>query len=217
MPATGFNRRRYETAVERLREICASRGTLRVPDEERRRTQTWQTYKHGYELTFNVRVRSELVQLQRLLKVVGVAAGRPYRADRGHVLPVYGTERVLRAIIDLGLNPKRPCRREVSGGPAAPRVRSPVARRALPATRPAARGDVRGEMKDPRQLRVAMRLFNKGPLSTRELKTTRALLGQMRERGLVAALPLKNRGPRVWALTLKGLREIRRKIRYGHR
>ena len=192
---------RIAAAAARLRELYAIRGSVRVPDEFRRRNETWQTYKHGYELRFNARDRSELRKIQGLLRTVGIDHGRSCRTSGGQELPIYGAERVLRTIIVLGLTPKSPRRRTSSDGPTAP---------PRPVHLPPARGDAASAIADRRQWKIVMRLADRGPLTARKLSATGSQLAHLRRHGIVAALPKEGSLPRVWALTPKGIRETRR-------
>jgi hypothetical protein len=183
---------------------------VRVPDEYRRRNETWQTYKHGYELKFYARDRSELRRIQGLLRTVGIDAGRSYRTAGVHTLPIYGTERVLRTILDLGLTPKPRRRRPAPAVQPAPRGRARVVSRFRPGSWPSARGDAAIAIADRRQRKIVMRLVDRGALTARELSATGSQLAHLRRHGIVAALPKEGNLPRVWALTIKGIREVRR-------
>jgi hypothetical protein len=211
VPASKSNRPRYEAAVARLRELYAECGSVLVPDEARRRTETWQTYKHGYEIRFSIRNRSELTKTESMLRVVGIDSGRPYRTPSGNVLPIYGASRVLEAILYLGLRPKPPNRRLPSLGRSVPRERLPAAGRTRIGTRPPARGYAVVAIANSRQLKVAGRLHDRGPLTARELSATGGQLAYLRRAGIVAALPGEDGRPKVWALTPKGIRETRRR------
>jgi hypothetical protein len=191
-------------------ELYARRGCLRVPPDDRR-TKGWWKDKHGYEIRFRAQDHSELTMIQGLLRVVGIDAGRPYVTSGGSVLPIYGASRVLRAVLDLGLELKPPRRRTSPAGQSAPRDRSPVASHLRPGSSPPASGDVAGAIADRRQRRIVMRLADRGPLTARELSATRSQLTHLRRHCIVAALPKKGHLPRVWALTLKGIRETRRR------
>ena len=172
MPIPRSNRRRYEAAAGRLRELYAKWGRLRVPDEACRRTETWQTYKHGYEIRFSIRDRSELTKIEGLLRVVGIDSGRPYQVSGGSVLPIYGASRVLEAIIYPGLKPKLPNRLLPSLDPSVLRERLPAAGHTRFRTRLPARGYAVVAIANSKQLKVAGRLHDRGPLTARELSTT---------------------------------------------
>jgi len=198
VPASKSNRPRYEAAVARLRELFAKRGRVLVPDEYRRSTETWQTYKHGYEIRFSIRNRSDLTKVKSMLRVVGIDAGRPYRNAGGSVLPIYGASRVLEAIIYLGLNPKPPNRRLPSLDPSVLREQLPAAGRTGIGTRPSARVYPVVAIANSKQLKVAGRLHDRGPLTARELSATRGRtrdshLGRTRDSHLIREA---SRGPR---------------------
>jgi hypothetical protein len=198
---------RYKAAATRLRELYARRGSVRVPDEYRRRNETWQTYKHGYELHFHARDRYELNKIQGLLRTVGVEAGRSFKNSGVHTLPIYGTERVLRTILDLRLTPKPRRRRPAPTVRPALRGRPPAVR---PVTWPTAYSAAVEAIADRRQRKIVVRLANRGPLTAKELSAAGSQLARMRRLGIVAALPKEGNLPRVWALTVKGMREARR-------
>jgi hypothetical protein len=61
-----------------------------------------------------------------------------------------------------------------------------------------------------RQLEVAIRLCDDGPLRAKELRATGALLAHMEKRGMVKALPGGSYLNSVWTLTPMGKKETRR-------
>jgi hypothetical protein len=61
-----------------------------------------------------------------------------------------------------------------------------------------------------RQLEVAVRLHDQGPLSARELRATGTLLAYMERRGLIAPVPNAEYLPTTWLLTPAGRKETRR-------
>jgi hypothetical protein len=176
-------------AAGRLRELYARCGCLRVPIERRLRGEDRQVYKHGYELRIGARNRPELSEIQSLLQVLGVDAGRPYLKHGCPIVPIYGRERVLQVIRDLRLT--RSLGRSRSR-PFVPRMKAPA----------------RFAFTTQRQLVVALRMYDRGPLTAREVSTTPALLAEMERQRLVRPV-LGRRGEKAWVLTLRGKEHAR--------
>jgi len=195
-------------ATRRLRGLYAKRWYLRIPDEARRR-QTPEEYKRGYELRFRARGHSELKDIRSLLRAVGIRAGRPYLKRGRPVLPIYGANRVLQAILYLGLKLKPPRRHMPLAGQPARRGRLSVARRPRPLSRPPTHRTATAAVANRRRRKLIMRLAICGPLNARELSAAGSQLVHLRRHGIVAAPPTRNNHPRVWALTPKGMREAR--------
>jgi hypothetical protein len=61
-----------------------------------------------------------------------------------------------------------------------------------------------------KQLELAIRLYDEGPLQAKELRATGALLARMERRGLVKALPGGSYLNSIWSLTPMGRKETRR-------
>jgi hypothetical protein len=58
-----------------------------------------------------------------------------------------------------------------------------------------------------RQLEVAVRLYDKGPRSAKELQATGTLLAYMERRGLIVPVPNADYLPTTWMLTPTGRKE----------
>ena len=203
MPASRSRSARYEAATARLRELYSRCGYLLVPNEARRRAETWQRYKKGYEIRFRALDISEAAEILRLLRVVGIGAGRPYMHLGRPVIPVYGESRVRQALRDLRL--KRP--------PPEARKR----RMAEPAKthRKTSRWQGTAAIASMRQFDIAVLLDYRGPLAAGELNTTGSMLAQMKKRGLVAPIRADRQQPKRWLLTARG-REATRRARRSY-
>jgi len=66
-----------------------------------------------------------------------------------------------------------------------------------------------------KQLELAIRLYDEGPLRAKELRATGALLAHMERRGIVEALPGGSYLNSVWSLTPTGRKETRRCRKVG--
>jgi len=188
---------RIAAAAARLRELYAAGGCLRVPNDARRRGGG-RKYKHGHELRFAAWDESESAEILRLLRVVSVEAGRLYLKRGRPVIPVYGKQRVLRAIRDLRL--KRPLPKA--------RKRRVAEPRQMPRTTTRWQGTT--AITSVRQLDVVGLLDNQGPLAAGELSTTGRMLTLLEKRGLTEPVPADGRQPTRWRLTRKGGMETRR-------
>ncbi|MFG0285249.1 MAG: hypothetical protein ACF8R7_12570 [Phycisphaerales bacterium JB039] len=67
---------------------------IRRPNPTRRKRETHEEYKKGYEVRFSVASAAELRRLRRWLKGLGLRPGRPYDKANRKILPVYGKEAV---------------------------------------------------------------------------------------------------------------------------
>jgi hypothetical protein len=89
----GGTKVRSETAAQRLWEVFARGGCIRIPNP-RRRAQDKQAYRKGFEVRLSVRSDEELRRVREWLAAVALKAGRPYQKLRRTVLPIYVREAV---------------------------------------------------------------------------------------------------------------------------
>jgi hypothetical protein len=171
--------------------LYARSGYLRFPDEHRRRTETWRTYKHGHELRFKALDEPESARVVALLRVVGIDAGRPYMNLDRVIVPVYGKRRVLQAIRNLRL------KRRATG---APKRRPAMPRAGIRAT---ARWPGTAEITSVKQLDATMLIYSGGPRAAEESHVSISVLTVMRKRGLVKSIT-GDLLPAKWRLTPKG-------------
>jgi hypothetical protein len=174
-----------------LRELYARSGRLRVPPDDRHGDEGPHRCKRWYELRLKAWDFSELAEMVRLLRVVGIEAGRSYVTLGRPVIPIYGEQRVRQAIRDLRLE------------------RVPKRRVDEPNRTPRAGHFMQGrKLNTLKQFEVAMRLYTKGPLTAAGLHTNGSLLTGLERRGLVEPVPSGARA--IWRLTSAGRRETRR-------
>jgi len=191
VPACRPDSPKFRDAAARLREVFDVCGCLRVPIETRIQHENRQAYKHGYELRFGARDRSELREIQGLLRVVGAEPGRPYLKHGLPIVPIYGRQRVLRAIRDLQLE--------------RPKVVA-LSRHAAPG----ARAPARLPFKTVGQLVVAMRMYDRCPMTARRIGTSAALLVRLARRRLVRPTNERSGVEKTWVLTPSGKEQTRR-------
>jgi hypothetical protein len=67
---------------------------IRRPNSARRKSETHEEYKKGYEVRFSVASAAELRQLRRWLGSLGLRPGRPYTKANRKIVPVYGKQAV---------------------------------------------------------------------------------------------------------------------------
>jgi hypothetical protein len=88
-----------QTPGRALREFFRRNGYLRRPNEDRRR-KLGPKYKKGWELRFVLSTRTELTQVRRLLRQLGLRRAKPFKKHTRWVQPVYG-----KSAIDLIIRP----------------------------------------------------------------------------------------------------------------
>jgi hypothetical protein len=181
---------RIAAAAARLRELYARSGCLHISHDGRYGDEGSHRRKRWYELRLRAWDFSELTEMVRLLQVVGIEAGRPYVTSGQPVVPVYGEERVRRAIRDLGLERAR---KRHAGEPDE-----------MPRAGPLSRDR---KMSSVRQFEVGMRLYTRGPLTAEGLRANGGLLALMERRGLVE--PVADGTRTIWRLTPAGRKATR--------
>jgi hypothetical protein len=72
-----------------LRRLFKQHGCVRVPNAKRQ-AALGPNYKKGYEVRLTVSTRTQLLQVQRWLKQVGLTYGAPYAKGLLIVQPIYG-------------------------------------------------------------------------------------------------------------------------------
>jgi hypothetical protein len=74
-----------------LVELYQDSGYMRVPNMDRREEEPGE-YKKGYEIRLIARTKRDLAVIRRLLREVGLKAGKPFPKHSRWVQPVYGYE-----------------------------------------------------------------------------------------------------------------------------
>jgi hypothetical protein len=204
-PPPGTKKRRMSEPTKTYREPSRWQGTAAIACE-RQFDIALQLYNRGplaaRELGTNGNM---LVRMKRRRLVRLIRAGR--KDPKRWSLTTRGREATRRARRSY-LNWMRAS--PMSHQQSAPPVVLTAACNPRPRSRLPAALDAAGAIANPKEFRVAVLLSEKGPLTAKELSATGALLLQLRRRGLVASRVAKDGRLRVWALTPKGIRAIRR-------
>ena len=86
-PRPAANPRSVAAAVARCARFV---HCIRRPDAARLESESYDTYKKGFEVRFAAASPADLNQLRRLLSGAGLKPGRPYKKANRWIQPVYG-------------------------------------------------------------------------------------------------------------------------------
>ena len=94
----------HETPEQTLVRFFERNGCLRVPNIERRKTES-RSYKMGYEIRLVAFTKRELTEIRRAIRAAGLKPGKPFAKVNRWVQPIYGrmaTERFVALLKHLG-------------------------------------------------------------------------------------------------------------------
>lgn len=81
-----------KTVRHKLAAYFCRNGRIRMPRKDRRRSEDSQTYKKGYEVRFLCFNKTELKEVQTLLRRAGLRVAKPWPKSNQWIQPVYGEE-----------------------------------------------------------------------------------------------------------------------------
>lgn len=94
------------TATARLRKLFLDGGYVRKQSRAQIKEYGTDVYKKGHEVRLTLGSMTQAREVQQLLEVVGLRAGKPYAKHSRVILPIYGAEAVDWFLERIGKNPK---------------------------------------------------------------------------------------------------------------